>query len=561
MTYLDKYNEWLEKADLETVKELEALKGNEKEIEERFYKTLDFGTAGLRGIMGAGTNRMNKYVIGQATQALASYVVEHGMEKRGAVIAFDCRIKSDEYAAQCASILAANGIKVYIYDSLRPTPQLSYSIRKLNAATGINVTASHNPKQYNGYKVYWEEGSQILDDIADSIAANISKIDPFNDVKTVDFNEALKSGQITMLGKEMDDMFIKEILSLTLNDDIDKDINIVYTPLYGTGLVPVTRILKERGFHNVTIVEEHKNPDGTFPTTPYPNPENVKVFDIPLQYGKRTDADMIIATDPDCDRIAMMIKDDKEEYVFCTGNQTGALLAEYMLSQRQIKGMYSKKDAVVQSIVSGSIVPRIAKHYGTHFFETLTGFKYICGLANEFEETDEYRYVFGYEESIGYCIETFTRDKDGVSAAMMMCEMAGYYKKQGMTLYQVLNNIYEKYGYMSENQISIEYPGIKGAKTKKAVMSRWRKKPLVKINDIKCSICKDYINGYEGLPKQDALKYEFEDGSWYALRPSGTEPKLKVYINAMGRTKKEADDVLKAFTKDIKEYLVKCENK
>lgn len=559
MTYKDKYNDWLKKADSDTIKELEAIKGNEKEIEDRFYKTLDFGTAGLRGVMGAGTNRMNKYVIGQTTQALARYVIEQGMEKRGAVIAYDCRIKSDEYAKQSATVLAANGIKVYLYESLRSTPQLSYSIRKLNAATGINITASHNPKQYNGYKVYWEEGSQILDDIADAIAENISRIDPFNDVKTVDFDKAVKSGQITMLGKDMDDMFIEEVLSLTLNDDIDKDVKIVYTPLYGTGLVPVTRILRERGFHNVTVVEEQKEPDGTFPTTPYPNPENVKVFEIPLKYGKKTDADMIIASDPDCDRIAMMIKNDNNEFVFCTGNQTGALLAEYMLSQRKEKGLYSPKDAVVQSIVSGSVVPKIAKHYGTHFFETLTGFKYICGLANEFEKTGEYRYVFGYEESIGYCIETFTRDKNGVSAAMMMCEMAGYYKKRGITLYEVLTDIYEKYGYMTENQISVEYPGIKGAKIKKHVMSQWRKKPLLEISGIKCSVCKDYINGYEGLPAQDALKYEFEDGSWYALRPSGTEPKLKVYINAMGHSRKEADDLVKVFTEDISDYLAKCE--
>lgn len=559
MTYMNIYNQWLEKADTETVEELLSIKGDSKEIEDRFYKTLDFGTAGLRGVMGAGTNRMNKYIIGQTTQGLAQYVVNNKMQDRGAVIAYDCRINSDVYARQCASIFAANGIKVWLFESLRPTPELSYAIRQLGAVAGINITASHNPKQYNGFKVYWQEGSQVLDDIADEIAELITHIDPFDDVPLVDFDEAVAKGDILLLGKDMDDKFLDEIMGLTLNDDIDKSLEIVFTPLYGTGLVPVTQILKRRGFHKITLVEEQKGPDGTFPTTPYPNPENTVVFEIPLEYARKKDADLILATDPDCDRIAIMVKKEKGDYVFFTGNQTGALLADYMLSQRKEKGMYSPKDAVIQSIVSGSIVPKIAKHYDMNFFETLTGFKYICGLANEFEITGEYRYVFGYEESIGYCIETFTRDKDAVSAAMMICEMAGYYKKRGITLFQALESISQRFGYMEEGQISIEYPGIEGEKTKKAVMANWRKNPLLKISDNLVSLTKDYIDGYEGLPAQDALKYEFEDGSWYALRPSGTEPKLKVYINAMGKTKDEASKKAKDFKQALGDYLKKCE--
>jgi len=558
MSYIDKYIEWLKKADDDTLKELKAIEGNEKEIEDRFYKPLDFGTAGLRGIMGAGTNRMNKYIICQATQALAQIVKEKGMQDKGAVIAYDCRIRSDEFAGYCASVLAANGIKVYIWDSLRPTPELSYAIRKLKAITGINVTASHNPKIYNGYKVYWSEGSQILDDIAGPISDRISRIDPFKDVLFMDFKEGVRKGMINILGEVMDEAFMKEVLDLSLTDDIDKSLKIVYTPLNGTGLIPITKILKRRGFTDVTVVKEQEMPDGTFPTTPYPNPENIKVFDIPKRYAMQADADIVIATDPDADRIAIMAKNDKGRYVPFTGNQTGALLADFMLSRRKEKGLDTDRDAVIQTIVSGSLVPKIAEYYGCTVFETLTGFKYICDYANIWEKTKEYNYVFGYEESIGYCLETFTRDKDGVSAAMMICEMAAYYKKRNLTLWQVLEMLYARMGYLSEKQISVEYPGIEGELIKQTVMTRWRKDPLVDINGFRSIKTKDYIGGLDGLPPQNALKYLFEDGTWYAIRPSGTEPKLKVYINTMCKTRKKAEKLLKEFTDALNDYLKVC---
>ncbi len=390
MNYMKKYNEWLEKADEDTIKELMAIEGNQDEIEDRFYKTLAFGTAGLRGIMGAGTNRMNKYVLMQATRALAEVVLEAGGENKGVAIAHDCRINSRVYAETCAAIFYSKGIKTYIFEDLRPTPELSYAIRKLGTISGVNVTASHNPQAYNGYKVYWEEGSQILDDIADKILNKIKDIELFDPEGIPSFSEGIQNGVITILGEEMDRMYLDEVKNLTLNDEgIDKSVSAVYTPLNGTGATLVPRVLRERGFKNIVCVDEQMEPDGHFPTTPYPNPEDTSTFKIAIEYAKKHDSELAVATDPDADRIAIMVRDGIDSYVPMNGNQTGALLLQYILSQRDAKGMYTKKDAMVTTIVTGDLGKAIARKYGLKVYETLTGFKHVCGKANEFDKTGE----------------------------------------------------------------------------------------------------------------------------------------------------------------------------
>lgn len=554
MDYLEKYNYWLNNDyfDEETKKELESIRNDEEEILDRFRDDLSFGTAGLRGKIGAGTNRMNKYTVSLATQGLANTIISKGKEamERGVAIAYDVRHFSKEFSEIAARVLAANGIRTYLFDDIRPTPLLSYTIRSLNTISGIVITASHNPKDYNGYKVYWEEGSQILDDVADEILNNINKIGDFSNIKIIDLEEGIDKGLIQYIGKEIDDEYIEKVKALKVNDDIDKEIKIVYTPLNGTGNQLVRRILRERGFTQVYVVEEQENPDPDFTTVGYPNPEDVKAFDYARKYGREKEADILIATDPDCDRVACMVKAEGDEYVFLNGNQTGALLVDYILSNKAKNGDIPENGAIVKSIVTGDLSRAIAEDYNVTTIETLTGFKHICGKANEFDRTKEHTFIFGYEESIGYVYSTFVRDKDGVISSMLIAEMAAYYKKKGKSLLDRLEELYEKYGYYLDKLISLVLEGIEGQDRIKRIMDSFRNSPITNIEDMKLVKVIDYLKDETGNPKSNVLKYIFNDGSWYAVRPSGTEPKIKIYIYSkdknMGLAKSKIEYIEKA---------------
>lgn len=545
MDFLEKYNIWLknEYFDENTRKELESIKDNEKEIEDRFHGDLTFGTAGLRGKVGAGTNRMNIYTVSLATQGLAQTIISKGKEamEKGVAIAYDVRHFSKEFSEIAARVLAANGIKVYLFDDIRPTPLLSYTIRKLKTISGIVITASHNPRDYNGYKVYWKEGSQILDDIANEILTNINNIQDFSNIKLIDMEEGLDKGLINYIGDEIDDEYIEEIKKLSIKDDIDKNIKIVYTPLNGTGNKLVRRVLKEREFTNILVVPEQENPDPNFTTVGYPNPEDVKAFEYAKVFGKKNNGDILIATDPDCDRVACMVKDHNGEYVFLNGNQTGALLVNYILSSKFEEGTIPKNGAIVKSIVTGDLSRAIGDNYGITTIETLTGFKHICGKANEFDITKEHTFIFGYEESIGYVYDTIVRDKDGVISSMLIAEMAAYYKKQGKTLLDELEELYIQYGYYFEKLISIVLEGIEGSERIKRIMDSFRRTPITTIEDIELVKTIDYLMDDTGNPKSNVLKYFFDDGSWYAVRPSGTEPKIKIYIYSKGKDRASSE--------------------
>lgn len=565
--YMAEYKKWLESpyVDERTKEELRAIEGNEEEIKERFLLDLEFGTAGLRGKIGAGTNRMNIYTVSQATQGLADYINSRGEEyaKRGVVIAYDVRRMSKEFARITAQVLAANGIQVYLFDDIRPTPVLSFAVRYLGTASGIVITASHNPPEYNGYKVYWEKGSQITDDIAKPIEENIKKITDFGMIKKIDFDEALSKGLIKIVGSEVDNAYFEKVLSLALCDDIDKNISIVYTPLHGTGGRFVRHVLDKRGFTNYFIVPEQENPDGEFPTVEYPNPEDLKAFNLALEYAKRRDADIVLATDPDSDRNAVMVKHNGE-YIALNGNQTGALLIEYLLSQRKKKGILPKNGIIIKSIVTGDLGKLIAKTYGVETFETLTGFKNICGLENELE--GKYSFQFGYEESIGYVTGDFVRDKDGVMMSMIISEMAAYYKKQGKTLVDVLESLYKTYGYYLEDNFSLVYEGLKGMEKIRRIMEVFRKRYPKEIGTLDLVEYIDYLerkiydaNGNpigeveKHIPTSNVLRFFLSDGSWYAIRPSGTEPKLKVYVYTVDKVKGEAKKKLSV----IKDAILK----
>ncbi|WP_333657080.1 phospho-sugar mutase [Tissierella praeacuta] len=559
MDYKEKYNYWLEKDYFDEETKLE-LKGiiDDKEIEDRFHTDLTFGTAGLRGKIGAGTNRMNKYTVSLASQGLAQTIVNKGKGAmdRGVAIAYDVRHYSDKFAEIAARVLAANGVKVYLFEGIRPTPVLSYAVRKLNTISGIVITASHNPKDYNGYKVYWEEGSQILDDIAGEIVDEINKIKDFSEIDLIDLDKAIQDGLIKYIGKEVDDSYEEELLELKLNDDIDKDIKIIYTPLNGTGNIPVRRILKKRGFTNIIVVPEQENPDPNFTTVGYPNPEDVKAFDYAKELGKKEDADIIIATDPDCDRVAMMVKDRYGEFQPINGNQTGALLVNYILSQRHKKGDIPPNGAIVKSIVTGDLSKEIAKKYNVETIETLTGFKNICGKANEFDETGEYAFIFGYEESIGYVYGTMVRDKDGVNTSMLIAEMAGYYKKKGKSILDVLEDIYHEHGYYEDRLMSIVLEGLEGSKRISRIMEEFRRSPIMEFGDMKVIKIIDYLLDETGNPKSNVLKYYLDDGSWYAIRPSGTEPKIKLYIYS----KDKSSEISKRKTEIIEGNVINVMN-
>lgn len=564
MKFEENYEKWLtskllKKGELE---ELTLIKDNKKEIEDRFYRELEFGTAGLRGKMGMGTNRMNRFVISRVSNALAKTIIESGKKEKGIVIAYDSRIHSKEFAKIAALVMASNGIKTYLFESLRPTPELSFSVRYLNTISGINITASHNPKEYNGYKVYWEEGSQIKSNISDKVLSYVKDMDVFSNYITITEEEAISKGLLEFIGKNVDEAFYKEVLLRTINDsNIDKNINIVYTPLNGAGYIPVTTILDRRGFKNVYIVEEQKEPDGTFPTLEYPNPENIAAFEYSEKLAKKVDADVILATDPDCDRLAVEVIHENK-IVPINGNQTGAILVKYILDNLSKSEEKITKPYIVKSIVTSKMIEPLCKEYGIEVIDVLTGFKNIAEVVNKYEKTKEKYYVMGYEESIGYNVGTFLRDKDGVTISMLLVEIVAYYKNKGKTLIDVLEDFYKKYGYYSDKTISITYEGIEGAKKISRIMEKIRDVYPKKIGESKIKMITDYLESKEiyidskkekniDIEKTNAIRFTYSDETWYTLRPSGTEPKIKLYIYTKGKNKEETLDKICLVEKEI----------
>ncbi|MDO5695754.1 MAG: phospho-sugar mutase [Eubacteriales bacterium] len=543
--YRENYEAWRMAKHLpaELKTELAQIAGDEAEIEDRFYQDLTFGTAGLRGKLGVGTNRMNEFVVARATKALAKVILAHGEDKkaRGVAIAHDCRIMSPEFARVCAEVLAAHGIKVYLFDALRPTPELSFAVRHFGCIAGLNITASHNPKEYNGYKVYWAEGSQIKDDIADAVLAAMEDIGMFDEAGRTDFDEAVSDGLIEIIGKDVDEAYYKAVMSVSMDDEaVDKDIKIVFTPLNGTGNIPVRTVLARMGYKNVTVVKEQEAPDGRFPTVGYPNPEDPAAFKLAAELGRDINADILIATDPDADRLAVQVMEDGVAIPF-NGNQIGALLIHYILMQKKRQGTLSDKAAIIKSIVTGDMGKAIAGAYGVKVFEVLTGFKNISELPNIWDKTDEYEYVFGYEESIGFNAGNFVRDKDAVSTALLLAEMAGYYKKRGKNLRAVLEELYETYGYFAEKTVAIALEGIAGKERIGRMMTGIRTLFPETIGDAAAVRTVDYNSGevrdvktgetsVTDIERTNAFECRYADGSWFTLRPSGTEPKIKLYI-------------------------------
>lgn len=563
MDYRKKYNEWLEKLskDGKLYKELVQVT-DEEEIRDRFYKDLSFGTAGLRGKIGAGSNRMNAVTVGRATQGIADFIVSKGREamERGVVIAHDPRHFSKEFSELAAGIFAANGIKVYTFPDLRPTPELAYMIRKLHAVSGINITASHNPKEYNGYKAYWDDGCQVSAEIADAMTECIEKVDQWNGVKTSDYDKMAASGRITVLGAEYDRMYLDRIEALAIHsgDELDLSIPLVYTPLNGCGSIPFRQMLTDRGFTNWTIVPEQEKPDPDFTTVGYPNPEDPKAFRLSEEYGRKTGAELLLATDPDSDRFAIEIRNSEGEYVPLNGNQTGYLLVNYILEGHRSAGTLPEKGAMVKSIVTSTLSTRIAKAYGVEMFETLTGFKNICGKIPYLHEHG-YTYLFGYEESVGYAACEDIRDKDGISAGMLVAEAAAYYRKQGKTLWDVLNEIYQKYGCFAEDEPNIVLEGIEGSERIARMMKWIRENEPKEIAGIKVSRIIDYINGYKDIPPQNCLRFFLENDSWFAIRPSGTEPKIKFYFYSCQDTLEKAKQVNTAIKDAVLAMINKVE--
>jgi phosphoglucomutase len=524
--------------------ELEEIRGNEAEITDRFYQEIVFGTAGLRGICGAGTNRMNELTVGRATQGIANYILKSGEDaSRGVVIAYDCRYHSREFSELAAEILAGNGIKAYLFPSLRPTPELSFAIRKLGTVSGINMTASHNPKEYNGYKVYWEDGAQISGEVSDGMLKEIQALDLFKPVQKISLSEAVDRGLIQMLGEDMDEEYMSYVLGMALrpDDQLDLSVPVVYTPLNGAGSLPMRDMAKRRGFVNFTIVPEQQDPDPDFTTVPFPNPENPKAFELAEKLGRERGAEVLIATDPDSDRMAVEIADGRGGYRALNGNQTGALLIAYKAMAMTENGTMPDKPVMIKSIVTGNFGRAICEDYGIDVYEALTGFKNICGRIPELEAKG-YHYFFGYEESIGCAPGEAVRDKDGITAGMLITEMAAYYRKQGMSMAEALDSLYKKYGYFAEDQVSVVLKGQAGQERIGRIMDAFRKGQPQSFGEFKVAEIIDYIDGWEDIPAQNALKFQMTDGSWFAMRPSGTEPKIKFYYYA--RT--DAADLSKA---------------
>lgn len=549
-----------------TKAELKSLEGNEDEIFDRFYRELEFGTGGLRGVIGAGTNRMNFYTVGKATQGLANFINKQGAAAKGVAIAFDSRRMSPEFADTAACVLAANGIKAYIFDSLRPTPELSFALRTLGCTAGIVVTASHNPPEYNGYKVYWEDGAQITAPKDAQIIGEVNAIKDYAEIKKMTTEEAKDAGLYEVIGKEIDDKYMEALKKLVLHPEAIKQmassLKIVYTPLHGTGNVPVRRVLNELGFEQVTVVPEQELPDGNFPTVSYPNPEDKKAFALALDLAKKVDADLVLATDPDADRLGVYAKDTKTgEYKVFTGNMSGMLICEYEMSQKKALGILPDNGALVTTIVSSNMAQAVAKEYGMKFIECLTGFKYIGEQIKFFEQTGSNEYVFGFEESYGCLVGTHARDKDAVVAVMALCEAAAYYKTQGITLWDQMLNIYNKYGYYKEDLFTMTFKGADGAKKMQDMMDAYRKNTpkqvgaykVLRLRDYKNDVITDLATGETtptGLPKSNVLYFELENDAWFCVRPSGTEPKIKFYAGIKGTSledsAKKLDELMEA---------------
>ncbi|MDE6314071.1 MAG: phospho-sugar mutase [Lachnospiraceae bacterium] len=569
MEYRKQYEAWLADKyfDQDTKAELRVLEGNEKEIEDRFYKELEFGTGGLRGVIGAGTNRMNIYTVRKATQGLANYIKACKGQEKGVAIAYDSRKMSPEFADEAALCLNANGIRAYVFPSLRPTPELSFAVRELNCIAGIVITASHNPREYNGYKVYWEDGAQITPPHDKNILAEVAKVTNYSDVYTMDKDKAVESGMYQVISSEIDDKYMEELKKQSIHPEMiremSKDIKIVYTPLHGTGNLPVRRVLKELGFENVYVVKEQEQPDGSFPTVSYPNPEDAKAFELALQLAREKDADIVLATDPDADRLGVYCKDNKSgEYVSFTGNMSGMLIAEYILREKKKTGTLPKNGALVKTIVTTNMADPIAEEYQVKLIEVLTGFKYIGEQIRLFQEQGTYEYVFGLEESYGCLAGTYARDKDACVAVMMLCEVAAYCKSKGKTLWDEMIAMYEKYGYYKEGLSTITLKGIDGAEQIQKIMDDLRKNPPKNFGCFSVKVVRDYQKGkcvnvetreeYDTkLPASNVMYFELDKNAWCCARPSGTEPKIKFYMGVKGESLEEADRLLMELTEAL----------
>ena len=573
MSYAEQYKFWLEDAyfDEKTKEELKGIADNEKEIEDRFYKELEFGTGGLRGVIGAGTNRMNIYTVRKATQGLANYIISQGGKDRGVAIAYDSRRMSPEFADEAALCLAANGIKAYVFDALRPTPELSFALRKLNCISGIVITASHNPPEYNGYKAYWEDGAQVTAPRDKEIITEVKKVTDYHAVKTMDKDKAIAEGLYQVIGSEIDDAYMAELKKQIIHPEIIKevadDIKIVYSPFHGTGNVPVRRILSELGFKHVYVVPEQELPDPDFTTLEYPNPEDPKAFSLALKLAKEKNADIVLATDPDADRLGIYALDTKTgEYVPFTGNMSGMLIAEYILRERTATGMMPENPALVSTIVTTNMASAIAAEYKVKFIEVLTGFKYIGEQIKFFEQSGSNNYVFGLEESYGCLAGTHARDKDAIVAVMCLCEVAAWCKKNGITVWDQMLKLYEKYGYFKETQYAITLKGIDGSKQIAEMMDKLRSNPpknfgelkVRELRDYEAGVTKDMETGAErstGLPKSNVLYFDLTNDSWCCARPSGTEPKIKFYMGVKGTSLEDAQAKVEQLTEDLKKYI------
>ncbi|MCI8923173.1 MAG: phospho-sugar mutase [Lachnospiraceae bacterium] len=573
MGYKEQYDFWLEDAyfDEKTRQELKSIEGNEKEIEDRFYKELEFGTGGLRGVIGAGTNRMNIYTVRKATQGLANYIISQGGKEKGVAIAYDSRRMSPEFADEAALCLAANGIKAYVFDALRPTPELSFALRYLGCISGIVITASHNPPEYNGYKAYWEDGAQVTAPKDKEIIEEVKKVTDYHQVKTMDKDEAVKAGLYQVIGAEIDDAYMVELKKQIIHPEIIKevadDIRIVYSPFHGTGNVPVRRILSELGFKHVYVVPEQELPDPDFTTLDYPNPEDPKAFTLALKLAKEKNADIVLATDPDADRLGIYALDTKSgEYVPFTGNMSGMLIAEYILRERTATGKMPENPALVTTIVTTNMARAISDDYKVKFIEVLTGFKYIGEQIKWFEQSGSNNYVFGLEESYGCLAGTHARDKDAVVAVMCLCEMAAWCKKNGITVWDQMLKLYEKYGYFKETQYAITLKGIDGSKQIAEMMDKLRGNPPKNFGELKVKELRDYDRDVTtdmetgeqrptGLPKSNVLYFDLTNDSWCCARPSGTEPKIKFYMGVKGNSLEDAQDKVEKLTEALKAYL------
>lgn len=575
MDYRETYNEWLTNPyfDAETKKELEAIKEDEKEVKERFYAELEFGTAGLRGVIGAGINRMNVYTVRKATQGLANYIIRQKGQEKGVAIAYDSRRMSPEFADEAACCLAANGIKAYVFESLRPTPELSFAVRELGCISGINITASHNPPEYNGYKVYWEDGAQITPPHDTGIMNEVKAVTDFSAVKTMSRQDAEKAGLYETIGAAIDDRYMEELKKNVIHPECIKeeedDLKIVYTPLHGTGNIPVRRILKELGFTHVYVVPEQELPDGEFPTVSYPNPEAEEAFELALKLAKEKDADLVLATDPDADRLGVYVRDSASgEYICLTGNMSGAFLADYEIGQKLAKeGKLPSDGMLVKTIVTTNLVDAIANYYNVDLVECLTGFKWIGKEILRTEQTGKGKYLFGFEESYGCLIGTHARDKDAIVASMALCEAAAFYKKQGKTIWDAMLEMYERYGYYRDEVIAITHKGIEGLEKIQAIMDGLRKNPPMKFGEYEVIAFRDYEkdriqhlrSGEEertGLPKSNVLYFELTKDAWICIRPSGTEPKIKIYFGVVGASMEDAKEKAAELGEIVKKTLM-----